>query len=144
MAAKGVTWTGLTEFKRELRAATPDLVAEANDILVSAAEVAKDRVYATYPRGKTGRLRRMLVVKPSRGSRLLAGAKVQSRAPYAHLYEHGTVVRQTRQGYNRGFVQPHPTFDPITAAGRRQALYDVISLLYAHGAARVAGDPDTD
>jgi hypothetical protein len=144
MAAKGVTWRGLDEFKRELRAATPDLVSEANAILVSAAEVSKDRVYATYPRGKTGRLRRGLVVKPSRGSRLLAGAKVQSRAPYSHLYEDGTAVRQTKQGYNRGAAPAHPTFKPITDAGRRQALYDVISLLYAHGAARVSGDPDTE
>jgi hypothetical protein len=144
MAAKGVTWTGLAEFKRDLQALPPTVASEANAILLTAAEAAKDRVYATYPRGATGRLRRGLIVVPSRSSRLLAGAKVKSRAGYAHLYEDGTAVRQTKQGYNRGAAPAHPTFKPITDAGRRQALYDVIGLLYAHGAARVTGDPDTD
>jgi hypothetical protein len=143
MAAKGVTWTGLAQFKRDLQALPPDLASEANEILLTAAEAAKDRVYATYPR-VTGRLRRGLVVQPSRNSRLVAGATVKNRAPHAHLYEKGTQVRHNQHGDNRGAMPANPTFYPITTALRHQALYDVIGLLYSHGAARVTGDIDGD
>jgi hypothetical protein len=133
---------GLDTFKQELQALTGNLVSEAEDILITAAHEAADAVRAAYPY-RHGGLRGGVTVVPSRG-RTLAGAEVKNLAPHAIIYEDGTVTRETHQGYNRGRQLGTPTFRPITARYHDQALTAVIHLLYAHGAARVTGDPNTD
>ena len=74
----------------------------------------------------------------------LAGAEVKNLAPHARIYENGTVTRETNQGYNRGRTLGTPTFRPITARYHDEALTAIIDRIYAHGAASVTGDPDTD
>ena len=142
MATLAVKWDGLDTFKQELQVLTADLVSEAEGILISAAFNAADAVRAAYPY-REGGLRRGVTVIPSRGM-TLAGATVKNLAPHAAIYENGTTTRATHQGYNRGRMLGTPTFRPITARYHDAALTAVIDRIYAHGAASVTGDPDTD
>ena len=141
-ATLSVKWDGLDTFKQELQALTSDLVREAEGILVASAFDAADAVRDAYPYVEGG-LRRGVTVIPSRG-RTLAGAEVKNLAPHAAIYENGTTTRATHQGYNRGRMLGTPTFRPITARYRDEALTAIIDRIYAHGAASVEGDPDTD
>ena len=129
-----VKWDGMDTFKQELQLLTADLVSEAEGILISAAFDAADALRAAYPY-REGGLIRGVTVEPSRGLNL---------APHAALYENGTVTRANKHGDNRGRMQGTPTFRPITARYRDEALTAIIDRLYAHGAASVEGDPDTD
>ncbi|HXI32160.1 MAG TPA: HK97 gp10 family phage protein [Vicinamibacterales bacterium] len=142
MATLSVKWDGLDTFKQELQVLTGNLVSEAEGILTAAANEAADALRAAYPY-REGGLRRGVTVIPSRG-RTLAGAEVKNLAPHAGIYEDGTTTRATHQGYNRGRMLGTPTFRPITARYRDRALSTVIDRIYAHGAAHVTGDPDTD
>src|SRR4249920_3687351 len=137
-----VKWDGMDTFKQELQLLTADLVSEAEGILITAAFDAADAVRAAYPY-REGGLRRGVTVIPSRGV-TLAGAEVKNLAPHAAIYENGTTTRATHEGYNRGRMLGTPTFWPITARYRDRALQAVIDRLYAHGAAAVTGDPDTN
>jgi len=142
MALTGVRWDGMDTFKQELQLLTSDLVSEAEGILLSSAFDAADALRSAYPYVEGG-LIRGVTVEPSRGV-TLAGATVKNLAPHAKIYEDGTVARETHQGYNRGRMLGTPTFRPITARYRDQALTAIIDRIYAHGAAHVEGDPDTD
>src|SRR4249920_3750014 len=137
-----VKWDGMDTFKQELQLLTADLVSEAEGILITAAFDAADALRAAYPY-REGGLIRGVTVEPSRGL-TLAGAKVINRAPHAAIYENGTTTRATKAGYNRGRQLGTPTFRPITARYRDEALTAIIDRIYAHGAADVSGDPDTD
>jgi hypothetical protein len=137
-----VKWNGMDTFKQELQLLTANLVSEAEGILIQSAFDAADAVRAAYPY-REGGLIRGVTVEPSRGM-TLAGAKVKNLAPHAALYENGTVTRANKHGDNRGRMQGTPTFRPITARYRDEALTAIIDRIYAHGAASVEGDPDTD
>lgn len=146
--AAGVTWSGMTEFKREIKAIAPDLAKETDTIFLEAAEAALARIYQTYPRGETGNLRKGLYVRTPKGT--LAGAILIQAAPHGHLYEYGTKKRKTARGYNRGWMfkkdglspsQGKPTFIPIATEFRDKAMSEVSLWLFAHGAARLTGDP---
>ena len=142
--AKGlsVKFDGLDTFKQELQVLTSELVREGEGILITAALEAAAAVRAAYPY-REGGLIGGVTVEPSRG-RTLAGAEVKNLAPHAIIYEDGTVTRETHRGYNRGRTIGTPTFRPITARYRDRALSAVTARIYAHGAASVTGDPDTD
>jgi len=137
-----VKWDGMDTFKQELQLLTADLVSEAEGILITAAFDAADALRAAYPY-REGGLIRGVTVEPSRGV-TLAGAKVKNLAPHAALYENGTVTRANKHGDNRGRMLGTPTFRPITARYRDDALTAIIDRIYAHGAADVSGDPDTE
>jgi hypothetical protein len=139
----GVKWTGLDSFKQELQVLTADLVDEANTILTESAEAAKSAIAAAYPLGKTGNLKRGLVLRPARGL-VLSGAELVQTAPHGYIFEHGTRVRTNRAGANRGAMAANPTFIPIAAAYRRSAMSQINFRLYWHGATRVTGEPDGD
>ena len=96
------------------------MVDEANAILLESAEAAKRDIAAAYP-GKSGALRRGLVLKPARGT-VLAGAELLQRAPHANIYEGGTVERHTHTMAYRGRMPATPTFYPIATAYRRSAI----------------------
>jgi len=140
--ALSVKWDGLDTFKQELQVLTADLVSEAEGILITAAFDAADAVRAAYPYREGGLIRGVTVI-PSRGV-TLAGAAVKNLAPHAAIYENGTTTRATTAGYNRGRMLGTPTFRPITARYRDTALTAIIDRIYAHGAAQVTGDPDTE
>jgi hypothetical protein len=137
-----VKWDGMDTFKQELQLLADNLTSEAEGILIRSAFDAADAVRAAYPY-REGGLIRGVTVEPSRGM-TLAGAKVINRAPHALLYENGTRTRATTQGYNRGRQQGTPTFRPITNRYHDEAITAIIDRIYAHGAAHVEGDPDTE
>ena len=137
-----VTWNGMDTFKQELQLLTANLVSEAEGILISSAFDAADALRAAYPYREGGLIRGVTVI-PSRGV-TLAGAAVKNLAPHALIYEDGTVTRETHLGYNRGRMQGTPTFRPITNRYHDEAITAIIDRIYAHGAADVSGDPDTD
>jgi len=142
MAKFAVKWNGMDTFKQELQLLTANLVSEAEGILISSAFDAADALRSAYPYVEGG-LIRGVTVEPSRGV-TLAGAEVKNLAPHAKIYEDGTVKRETNKGYNRGRTLGVPTFRPITNRYHDQAITAIIDRLYAHGAAQVTGDPDTD
>jgi hypothetical protein len=137
-----VKWDGMDTFKQELQLLAANLTSEADGILVASAFEAADALRAAYPY-REGGLIRGVTVEPSRGV-TLAGAKVKNLAPHAALYENGTVTRANKHGDNRGRMLGTPTFRPITARYRDEALTAIIDRIYAHGAADVSGDPDTE
>jgi hypothetical protein len=137
-----VKWNGMDTFKQELQVLTANLVSEAEGILVQSAFDAADALRAAYPYREGGLIRGVTVI-PSRGM-TLAGAAVKNLAPHAQIYENGTTTRATQAGYNRGRMLGTPTFRPITRRYHDEAITAIIDRLYAHGAAQVTGDPDTD
>jgi hypothetical protein len=137
-----VKWDGMDTFKQELQLLTADLVSEAEGILITAAFDAADALRAAYPYREGGLIQGVTVI-PSRGT-LLPGAAVKNLAPHALIYEDGTTTRATHQGYNRGRMLGTPTFRPITRVYHDEAITAIIERIYAHGAADVTGDPDTE
>lgn len=98
---------GLDEFRVELRKIPAGLVADAAAVVFAHAEDAQRQIAAGYPQGPTGNLKRGVVVERQKGN-LRVFARVRSRAPHAHLFEKGTRVRTTREGWNRGRMPPAP------------------------------------
>jgi hypothetical protein len=138
----GVQWTGLDTFYDELRLLPANLVDEAQEIMRESAEAAKADIAAAYPH-KTGALARGLTLTPARGT-LLAGFELRQTAPHGWIYEHGTTVRETTTGANRGQMHGRAVFEPRAHAYRRSAISAVMFRLYAHGAARVVGGAEEE
>ena len=116
-----VTWQGLDEFKRAL-AALPEYISDdAKRIVDSTAEKVGDTMRAAYPKGDTGGLARGVKVEKSDQVRAAAlgdaAAIVRNSAHQAHLWEFGTEVRQTREGWNRGRVYPATDKGLVTLVG---------------------------
>jgi len=138
----GVQWTGLDTFYDELRLLPANLVEEAQAIMRESAEAAKADIAGAYP-SKSGALRRGLQLIPARGT-LLAGVELRQTAPHGWIYEHGTTVRETTAGANRGQMHGRAVFEPRAHAYRRTAISDVMFRLYAHGATRVTGGAEEE
>lgn len=101
-----VKWSGLEELKTHLRNLPSELTQEASPIVDHAAEVTKASLIQSYPVGDTGKLRQGVSVKLDEGASGVR-ATVISKSPHAHLWEFGTQVRATRQGWNRGKGPSH-------------------------------------
>lgn len=136
----GVTWRGLDRLQENFTQLAGDVSAEAATILEAGATTARSEIAAAYPH-KTGALRRGLKLTRARG---VVGMVLKQRAPHGWIYEHGTKVRENQAGQNRGRMKENPTFEPIADRYRTMALFDVMDRLYAHGAARVEGDPNQE
>lgn len=112
-----VKWDGLDELRRQLKALPADLAHEARQNVVDAAEHAADSLRQAYPPGPTGRLRRGVKVTVKQTDAAVV-ATLKSTAPEAHLWEFGTQVRRTQQGWNRGAAPAHYNQGVIGIAGR--------------------------
>jgi hypothetical protein len=138
-----VTWTGLKELEQQL-AQSAELLAEAQGILRESAEAAQVEIVAAYPR-VTGNLRRGVKILRSRDPGL-AGVDLKQTAPHGHLYEYGTVPRETKgkktmpAGIPRGLMQPHPTFGPIAAQHQVRAITAILARIKAYGATSIEGE----
>jgi hypothetical protein len=113
-ARAGVTWTGLDELGRELRALPEVLQREADRITREAAQAHLAEVRQVFPeKDKTGNLRR--------GNRLEVRGPmkyvVRNAAPHSHLYEDGYDHVSGRR------VAGHDVFVPA-AAGIRARMLD--------------------
>jgi hypothetical protein len=114
------TWTGLEEFKAQMKALPEHLTAQADGIVRQFAELAASQMRARYP-AKTGNLRRGVQVKYQRREARTT-AIVQNVAPHAHIYESGTAARhytgtdKLGRRYTmgaRGSMPPGHVFRPI-------------------------------
>lgn len=114
-----VTWDGLDELRRQLKALPADLAHEARQDVVEAAENAATALRQAYPPGPTGNLRRgvKVIVKQTEATVV---ATLKSTAPEAHLWEFGTQVRRTQQGWNRGAGPAHYNQGVVGIAGRHR------------------------
>lgn len=127
MAAR-VEWSGLQEFKKQLRNLPTELRAEADEIVTATAHEAAAEIVAAYPTGPTGNLKKGVKVRQANG-----GAVVISAAPHAHLYEFGTQARQDDLGRNRGSMPPKPTVIPIAQRKRRGMYERLKAMVEKHG-----------
>jgi len=105
--AASVKWDGLDELKAYLRTLPATLSGEGNAIVHAHARMAQQDVQRGYP-VRTGNLQRGVRITFNAVSRYGAGAVVASTAPHAHLYERGTKVRATSEGWNRGAMPEAP------------------------------------
>ena len=137
-----VQWSGLQEFKNQLRNLPKELTAEAGQIVLAAADGAKRETIAAYPSGLSsknpGALKRGVSMTARRNviSSGGAGAVVRSSAPHAHLFEKGTGVRRTDKGWNRGKMPEAPVSQqmiPIMIRARRQMHVKLIDMVQRHG-----------
>ena len=55
---------------------------------------------------RTGKLRDSTTVAPLVRGELITGAVIKNTAKYARIFEHGTQVRHTALGANRGAMPP--------------------------------------
>jgi hypothetical protein len=128
---------GLAELRATLRNLPEAFAHEAQAIVHGAADRAAADIVAAYPE-VTGNLKAgVSVIK--RTATFGAVAFVKNKARHSHLFELGTVTRQTALGYNRGAVPkvnpPGRVFVPIAMRHRRQMFANLKAML-----ARVAGD----
>ena len=122
---------GLAELRAALRALPAELAAEAGPLVEAAAEGAAAEVRAGYQRaGGTGNLADHVVVDVVAMGRFGAAARVRSTARHAWLFELGTEVRHTRDGWNRGRMPPGKVFVPVLMR-RRAALWRALAGLLA-------------
>ena len=134
--AGALRWSGLEEFKQELRNLPEDLRDDAGDIVLDAANKTQQDVVDAYA-NVTGNLDRGVKVKVEK-SAFGAKAVVRSNAPHAHLYEFGSQARHTAIGANRGAMPPRPTLIPIAQRNRR-AMWQRLMDLVASKGFRVTG-----
>jgi hypothetical protein len=133
---------GLDEFLRELRDLPADLTAEAETIVMDSAETVAAQARSAYPaptaasRGVT--LRDGVKVETVDAGPLGTASRVRNTAPHARMYEYGTAVRSTSQGWNRGASPAHHVLVPI-AVRERRTMYRTLADLLERRGATVAG-----
>ncbi len=147
MATEG--FKGMAELIRGLERLGGAVQTEAASIVRTTAQLMAARVRSLYPRRPAGRkagaLQDRVVIEEGRGQFTathrsgggVAGTfvgslrwKVRSKAPHAHLYEFGTVVRRTAsRGANRGRMGATPTFVPEAVRARERMRRELIALI---------------
>ena len=109
--------TGLEKIEENIEKIAQQMEPEiVESILLSKADMIKERASSAAPQGETGNLKRGIVAKvlQRRGDKYApAMAGIDYRiAPHAHLVEFGHAIRFSRKGRTFGFVPPHPFFRP--------------------------------
>jgi hypothetical protein len=135
-----VTWDGLTEFARALKALPEQLATASQAAVKRAADTTMSEVLSGYPLGPTGGMRAgVLQVTHDQG--VVFGVDVRSTAPEAHLWEYGTTTRATHRGANRGYMRAHQS-DSLHAIGdrARAAMNSELQQLVADAGFTVVGD----
>jgi hypothetical protein len=116
-AAVWFQWTGLQELVAQVATLAPDLTEAAAPAVETAAQAAKNAIYAGYPT-RTGDLRNHLtVVMGTEGTR--TKAVVINTSPHAAVFEHGSQARHTAIGANRGSMPANPIFSATMIRARR-------------------------
>jgi len=108
-----VIWSGLAEFKAELRNLPPTLTAEGDMITRRVAFAAAAAVRADYASHRfSGNLAEHVAVIDLAHGRFGTGYAVRARARHSHLFEFGTEARHTSLGWDRGIAPPGNIFVP--------------------------------
>jgi hypothetical protein len=120
MASVKVAMEGLDELRAGLRKLPADLNRKARDRVIGAANGTASELGQAYDRSKvSGNMRRGIKVKVEETATTTT-AEVRSTSPHAHLWEFGTQVRRTQQGFNRGAAPAHHDQGIVGIAQRRR------------------------
>jgi bacteriophage HK97-gp10 putative tail-component len=131
-----VQWSGLQEFRADLKNMPEHLADEAGSIVMASAQQAAQDVQGAYPQGPTGKLKRGVTARLDNRGRAGASALVKSGARHSHLFEKGTGPRKNANGANRGRMPEAPASQqmiPIVIRARRQMVLKLIQMLQAEG-----------
>ena len=142
MAKRWFEINGLNELKADLANLTPELKAQATQIVLDSAHAAAADIKGQYPEGPPGRknrqgkeivpggLRRGVKVVVKEVGAVAVAAQVRNSAPHAHLWEFGTEARHTKLGWNRGVMKrpPAPVFIP-TMIRYRNVMYEKLAAI---------------
>jgi Bacteriophage HK97-gp10, putative tail-component len=145
MAKRWFEINGLNELKADLANLTPQLKAQATQIVLDSAHAAAADIKGQYPIGPEGRkykgkpiipggLRRGVRVVVKEVGAVAVAAQVRNSAPHAHLWEFGTEARHyfTKRGirHDTGAMKrpPSPVFIP-TMIRHRNAMYDKLAAI---------------
>jgi hypothetical protein len=129
-----VTWLGLDELRAALLHLPAELTQLATAIVESAADGAADEIRAAYPEGDTGNLKKGVRVRTEQGrGGSTVRRVVRSTAAHASIFETGTQTRQTKLGYNRGFMPGANIFVPVVMRRRRDMQEDLIAVVEQAG-----------
>jgi hypothetical protein len=137
-AHASIEMKGLTELREALLKLPEDLTQESAVIVMAHAEAAKQEMAAKYPigpkrKGHTpGALIRGLTID-RRVAVYTASAILRNRAPHAYIYEHGSEMRYTDTGVERGKMPPGRVFIPIAVRHRQIMTYALIDLVRRAG-----------
>lgn len=115
---------GLNELITALKHLPEELVQDAEQIVSDATYAAGDEVKTIYQRfadetgGSMHDLISGVVVTVDRQPRRVVG-HVKSTSGFAWMFEHGTKIRKTRKGWNRGQIKPLHAVIPTCMRHRR-------------------------
>ena len=130
--------TGLEELKAALLKLPAEFHAEGFGYVKTATDGSAADLRAAYSAvQKSGKLARGVTTEYP--STTVAVGRVRSRAKHSHLYEYGTQVRRTAQGWNRGAGPAHPTAIPIFRR-RRDTLRGQLIAMVRRAGLTVTGD----
>lgn len=131
--AASVTYDGYQELRAFLEQLPEATKAAVRTQVQETVDQVQTELVAVYPSaattGPTGQVQYGAAMRALVTSRVdttpgAIGAKgvVVSRSPAAHLWEFGTAVRTTQQGWNRGSEPAHPDKGLVTIAIKHRAV----------------------
>jgi hypothetical protein len=141
-----VRWTGLAEFRQQLRTLPDDLAGEAGAIVLASGQNAFNEVMAGYPE-ITGNLKRGLKLSKSSAGRFGASVRLSNRARHAWLFDHGSQARHyvTKSGATHvtgkmwGRTAPTHVFVRAVMKHKRYMIEFLKNMVRRHGL-KVAGE----
>lgn len=139
-------WTGLEEFKQQLRAMPAELTGEASGIVTGEAEGAAAEIRAVYEaHARSGDLASHVFVSAVSKGQFGAGAVVKSTGKHAWLFDNGSQARHRVSGASTGTMWGQTPTPPLhtfvaTMIRRRRAMYEQLKALLARKGLVVTGD----
>lgn len=125
-------WEGLDDFKRELRAMPRVATDGARERASSGASKAADEIRANYP-SRTGRLKNGVRVIVRETGPLAVHVDVVNTAPLAWIFEHGSDLRHSAIGADRGRMPAGNVFEPRAIRWRQWFDEQLVTLLTSLG-----------
>lgn len=138
MADEG--FQGMAQLISALQRLPEQLKTDAHDVVEDAAIDMKAEVDAVYDRHRvTGNLAAGTRIEREGPLRI----RVRNRERHVHLFERGTVVRQTRStGAHRGAMPARPTFVPAAVRHRQRMWRRLSALLRRMRVPGMTGTPE--
>jgi hypothetical protein len=140
--------TGLEELRAALVQLPDKIEQQANDEVKRTMNEAAAALIQAYPVGTAGRYYKGQAIDPGglrRGvkkrfrinRRGFATGTVRSESPHAHLWEFGTVNRETKKGWKRGQIDKEKNYNHglvgIAQKERREMEAALVALVRNHG-----------
>lgn len=121
---------GLTELRAALRSLPSELRDKAEPIVTEAADRSFDAIVAAYPPGSS--LARGMR-KETASSAFGAAARLRQGAKLGFIYEFGTEIRHTDEGWSRGRMPAGKVFVPTVVRERRAMVLELVTFVESYG-----------